>query len=139
GGARDRGGGPRRDPQHPPRRHARPAGAEGGRRGRLRRRAPRRGRAAEAHGPEGHRARGDPQGQGRRDPRGVTPRGASYVAIITDGNGRWATQRGLDVAQGPRAGADPVKGRLKDAVDLGIRDLTVYSFSTENWSRSPEE
>ena len=64
---------------------------------------------------------------------------ASYVAIITDGNGRWAKQRGLSVAEGHEAGADTVKARLRDAVDLGIRELTVYSFSTENWSRSPEE
>ena len=69
----------------------------------------------------------------------MTPRGASYVAIITDGNGRWAAQRGLSVAEGHRAGADTVKARLKDAVDLGIRELTVYSFSTENWSRSDDE
>jgi undecaprenyl diphosphate synthase len=65
--------------------------------------------------------------------------GASYVAIITDGNGRWASQRGLPVAEGHRAGADAVKARLRDAVDLGVRELTVYSFSTENWSRDPEE
>jgi undecaprenyl diphosphate synthase len=64
---------------------------------------------------------------------------ASYVAIITDGNGRWAQQRGLPVAEGHEAGADTVKARLRDAVDLGVRELTVYSFSTENWSRSPEE
>ncbi|MGH2969190.1 MAG: polyprenyl diphosphate synthase [Solirubrobacteraceae bacterium] len=63
----------------------------------------------------------------------------SYVAIITDGNGRWAQQRGLDVAEGHRAGADTVKARLRDAAELGIRELTVYSFSTENWSRPPEE
>jgi undecaprenyl diphosphate synthase len=69
----------------------------------------------------------------------VTPRGASYVAIITDGNGRWASRRGLNVAEGHRAGADTVKARLRDAVDLGIEELTVYSFSTENWSRSDEE
>ena len=60
---------------------------------------------------------------------------ASYVAIITDGNGRWAQQHGLSVADGHEAGADTVKARLRDAVDLGIRELTVYSFSTENWSR----
>ena len=64
---------------------------------------------------------------------------ATYVAIITDGNGRWARRRGLDVAEGHRAGADNVKARLRDAVDLGIRELTVYSFSTENWSRPPAE
>jgi undecaprenyl diphosphate synthase len=65
--------------------------------------------------------------------------GARFVAIITDGNGRWATQRGLPVLEGHRAGADVVKDRLRDAVDLGVEELTVYSFSTENWSRSPEE
>ncbi len=64
---------------------------------------------------------------------------ARYVAIITDGNGRWAQQRGLPVLEGHRAGADVVKARLRDAVDLGVLELTVYSFSTENWSRSPEE
>ena len=62
-----------------------------------------------------------------------------YVAIITDGNGRWARQRGLPVEEGHRAGADAVKARLRDAADLGIRELTVYSFSTENWSRPLEE
>ena len=85
------------------------------------------------------RARRAPQGQGRRDPRGVSAAGATYVAIITDGNGRWAQQRGLPVEEGHRAGADTVKARLRDAVDLGIRELTVYSFSTENWSRPIEE
>ena len=65
--------------------------------------------------------------------------GATYVAIITDGNGRWARQRGLPVEEGHRAGADAVKARLRDAADLGIRELTVYSFSTENWSRPLEE
>jgi undecaprenyl diphosphate synthase len=64
---------------------------------------------------------------------------ATYVAIITDGNGRWAQQRGLGVADGHQAGADTVKARLRDAVDLGVRELTVYSFSTENWSRPREE
>jgi undecaprenyl diphosphate synthase len=61
------------------------------------------------------------------------------VAIITDGNGRWAQGRGLPVIEGHRAGADVVKARLRDAVELGIEELTVFSFSTENWSRSPEE
>jgi undecaprenyl diphosphate synthase len=64
---------------------------------------------------------------------------ADYVAIITDGNGRWAQQRGLPVIAGHRAGADVVKERLRDAVDLGIKELTVYSFSTENWTRPKDE
>jgi undecaprenyl diphosphate synthase len=67
------------------------------------------------------------------------PARARYVAIITDGNGRWAQARGLDVAEGHQAGADTVKARLRDAVDLGIEELTVYSFSTENWSRPVAE
>jgi len=69
----------------------------------------------------------------------VSASGATYVAIITDGNGRWAKQRGLPVEEGHREGADAVKARLRDAVDLGVKELTIYSFSTENWSRSDEE
>ncbi len=60
---------------------------------------------------------------------------AKYVAIITDGNGRWAKARGLPVNAGHDAGADTVKARLRDAAELGVEELTVYSFSTENWSR----
>jgi undecaprenyl diphosphate synthase len=65
--------------------------------------------------------------------------GPRYVAIITDGNGRWARARGLPVNDGHDAGADTVKARLRDAVQFGVRELTVYSFSTENWSRPAEE
>jgi len=64
---------------------------------------------------------------------------ARHVAIITDGNGRWAQARGLSVNEGHQAGADVVRARLRDAVELGIQELTVYSFSTENWSRSAQE
>jgi len=64
---------------------------------------------------------------------------ADYVAIITDGNGRWAQQRDLPVIEGHQAGADVVKARLRDAAEFGIRELTVYSFSTENWTRPKQE
>jgi undecaprenyl diphosphate synthase len=64
---------------------------------------------------------------------------ARYVAIITDGNGRWAQRRGLPVIAGHEAGADIVKARLRDAVQLGVHELTVFSFSTENWSRDEAE
>jgi undecaprenyl diphosphate synthase len=64
---------------------------------------------------------------------------AKYVAIITDGNGRWARARGVPVNEGHSAGADTVKARLRDAADLGVKELTVYSFSTENWSRPAGE
>ena len=62
-----------------------------------------------------------------------------YVAIITDGNGRWAEREGVPTLEGHEAGADVVKARLRDAARLGISELTVFSFSTENWQRSPEE
>ena len=65
--------------------------------------------------------------------------GPRYVAIITDGNGRWAAERGLPPIEGHRAGADVVKARLRDAVELGVEELTVFSFSTENWSRPRAE
>jgi undecaprenyl diphosphate synthase len=64
---------------------------------------------------------------------------ARYVAIITDGNGRWAQSRGLPVLAGHEAGADTVKARLRDAAEFGIQELTVYSFSTENWNRPKAE
>ena len=77
-----------------------------------------------------------------RDERGTAEQDgaqARYVAIITDGNGRWAKRRGLPALAGHEAGADVVKARLRDAVDLGIEELTVYSFSTENWTRPQAE
>jgi undecaprenyl diphosphate synthase len=69
------------------------------------------------------------------------PGGASarYIAIIMDGNGRWAQGRRLPVAAGHRAGAKALRAVLEHALDLGIREVTVYSFSTENWSRPREE
>jgi undecaprenyl diphosphate synthase len=70
---------------------------------------------------------------------GVPGGQARYVAIITDGNGRWAQRRSLPVIAGHEAGADVVKARLRDAAELGVRELTVYSFSTENWSRDDRE
>jgi undecaprenyl diphosphate synthase len=70
------------------------------------------------------------------EPEGARPR---YVAIITDGNGRWAEQRGLPTIEGHEAGADVVKARLRDAAEFGIAELTVFSFSTENWQRPRDE
>ena len=64
---------------------------------------------------------------------------ARHVAIIMDGNGRWATERGLPRLVGHRKGAERVKQIVRCAPDLGIRWLTIYAFSTENWKRSTEE
>ncbi|MDO9525203.1 MAG: polyprenyl diphosphate synthase [Gemmobacter sp.] len=62
-----------------------------------------------------------------------------HVAIIMDGNGRWATNRGWPRLVGHRKGAERVKEIVRCAPDLGIRWLTIYAFSTENWKRSTEE
>jgi undecaprenyl diphosphate synthase len=60
---------------------------------------------------------------------------ARYVAIIMDGNARWATERGVPVLDGHRRGADTLKQTVRDAVSLDVKELTVYAFSTENWTR----
>jgi len=70
-------------------------------------------------------------GGGNRVPR--------HVAIIMDGNGRWAKQRGLPRAAGHRAGAEAVRRALQAAADHGVEVLTIYAFSSENWRRSEEE
>jgi undecaprenyl diphosphate synthase len=66
-------------------------------------------------------------------------RAARYVAIIPDGNGRWAQARGLSVAEGHEAAAETLTSRVLDAIELGVKELTVYVFSTENWSRPAAE
>ncbi|WP_375460677.1 isoprenyl transferase [uncultured Enterovirga sp.] len=63
----------------------------------------------------------------------------THVAIIMDGNGRWAARRGLPRIEGHRRGVDAVRRAVRSAAELGIRYLTVYGFSTENWSRPPSE
>lgn len=62
-----------------------------------------------------------------------------HVAIIMDGNGRWATRRGLPRAEGHRRGVEALRRTVRGAVDLGLDYLTVYSFSSENWRRPPSE
>ncbi len=63
----------------------------------------------------------------------------THIAIIADGNGRWAQERGLPIAAGHEAGADTLRARLTNAVEFGIKELTVFSFSTENWTRPVSE
>jgi undecaprenyl diphosphate synthase len=65
--------------------------------------------------------------------------GGLHVAIIMDGNGRWATRRGLPRAAGHRAGVAAVRRVVEHAPDLGIRWLTLYAFSSDNWSRPADE
>jgi undecaprenyl diphosphate synthase len=64
---------------------------------------------------------------------------ASSVAIIMDGSGRWAAARGLPVAEGHREGARALRRAVEAAIDLDVRSLAVYAFSTENWARPPDE
>jgi len=64
---------------------------------------------------------------------------ARYVAIVSDGSARWAQARGLSIEQGHDAAADTVMERIGDAIELGIQELTLYAFSTENWTRPQAE
>ncbi len=70
------------------------------------------------------------------DPKGVIP---VHVGIIMDGNGRWARARGLPRAAGHRAGTKNIRRVLAESVEIGIKVLTVYAFSTENWARPKDE
>ena len=69
----------------------------------------------------------------------ITGESPAHVAIIMDGNGRWATARGWPRLVGHRRGAERVRSIVEAAPGLGIRYLTLYAFSTENWKRSTEE
>ncbi|MGG5751540.1 isoprenyl transferase [Zafaria sp. Z1313] len=71
-----------------------------------------------------------------RLPAGLVPR---HVAIVMDGNGRWANQRGLPRTEGHRAGEAALLDVVAGAVEIGIEYVSVYAFSTENWKRSPDE
>jgi len=64
---------------------------------------------------------------------------ARSVAVIMDGNGRWAQAHGVPVAEGHRAGTRAVRRTVEAAIELGIESLTIYAFSTENWSRPEDE
>src|SRR3954465_7957296 len=77
---------------------------------------------------------------GEQDLREATgPAPPQHVAIIMDGNGRWAKSRGLPRIAGHRAGAEAVRRALPAAADHGVKVLTIYAFSSENWRRSDEE
>ena len=79
---------------------------------------------------------GATEGAARLEGSSKVPR---HVAIIMDGNGRWAQQRGLPRVAGHRAGAEAVRRALQAAADRGVEVLTIYAFSSENWRRSDEE
>ena len=80
-----------------------------------------------------------PHPSGARPPVLPRERMPRHVAIIMDGNGRWATRRGLPRTEGHRAGERALRDIVHGALEIGLPHLTVYAFSTENWKRSPEE
>ena len=75
----------------------------------------------------------------RSAPEPELPAVARSVAIVMDGNGRWAKRRGLPVAAGHRAGTRALRRTVEAAIDLGVGSLAVYAFSTENWTRPADE
>lgn len=74
----------------------------------------------------------------RRPPQfvGEVPK---HIAIVMDGNGRWANQRGLTRTEGHRAGEAALLDVIAGAIEAGVKEITAYAFSTENWKRSPDE
>jgi len=75
----------------------------------------------------------------RPAPEPELPDVAHAVAIIMDGNARWARRRSLPIAAGHRAGTKALRRTVEAAIELGVESLAVYAFSTENWTRPPEE
>jgi len=69
-------------------------------------------------------------------PKALVPR---HVAIVMDGNGRWAKERGLPRTRGHEAGESSLFDVVEGAIEIGVKAISAYAFSTENWSRSPEE
>ncbi|MGN6090436.1 MAG: isoprenyl transferase [Actinomycetales bacterium] len=81
----------------------------------------------------------DPHPSGARPPdipRDLVPQ---HVAIVMDGNGRWAKQRGWPRTRGHEAGEAALLDTIKGAIEIGVKHLSAYAFSTENWRRSPDE
>ncbi|GAA1925987.1 isoprenyl transferase [Streptomyces sodiiphilus] len=81
----------------------------------------------------------DPHPSGARPPRLPAELIPGHVAIVMDGNGRWAKERGLPRTEGHKVGEGVVLDVVKGCLELGVRNLSLYAFSTENWKRSPEE
>jgi undecaprenyl diphosphate synthase len=81
----------------------------------------------------------DPHPSGARPPKLPAELVPKHVAVIMDGNGRWAKERGLPRTEGHKVGEGVVLDVLKGCLEIGVKNLSLYAFSTENWKRSPEE
>ena len=80
-----------------------------------------------------------PHPSGARPPRLAPDQVPQHVAIVMDGNGRWAQQRGLPRTKGHEAGEAALFDVVEGAIEVGVKAVSAYAFSTENWKRSPEE
>ncbi|MEK6647859.1 MAG: polyprenyl diphosphate synthase, partial [Actinomycetota bacterium] len=80
-----------------------------------------------------------PHKSGATPPKFATEAIPHHVALVMDGNGRWAKERGLPRTAGHEAGEAALFDVVEGAIEIGIREISAYAFSTENWRRSPEE
>ncbi|WP_033196427.1 isoprenyl transferase [Streptomyces xiaopingdaonensis] len=81
----------------------------------------------------------EPHPSGARPPRIPAELVPGHIAVVMDGNGRWAKERGLPRTEGHKRGEGVVMDVLKGCLEMGVQNLSLYAFSTENWKRSPEE
>jgi undecaprenyl diphosphate synthase len=81
----------------------------------------------------------EPHWSGAKPPAIEKSQIPKHVAVVMDGNGRWAKNRGLVRTEGHRAGEAPLFDMVEGAIEIGVKEISAYAFSTENWKRSPEE
>lgn len=81
----------------------------------------------------------EPHWSGARPPVLEKSQIPKHVAVVMDGNGRWARNKGLARTEGHKAGQAPLFDMVEGAIEVGVKELSAYAFSTENWKRSPEE
>lgn len=81
----------------------------------------------------------DPHWSGARPPELEISQIPNHVAVVMDGNGRWARNKGLPRTEGHKAGEASLFDMVEGAIEIGVKELSAFAFSTENWKRSPEE
>jgi undecaprenyl diphosphate synthase len=81
----------------------------------------------------------EPHWSGAKPPTIEKSQIPKHVAVVMDGNGRWAKNKGLKRTEGHKAGEEPLFDMVEGAIEIGVKELSAYAFSTENWKRSPEE
>ena len=81
----------------------------------------------------------EPHWSGAKPPAIEKSQIPKHVAVVMDGNGRWAKNKGLKRTEGHKAGEAPLFDMVEGAIEIGVKELSAYAFSTENWKRSPEE